>query len=93
MPDGVRHLRQAAALLAFVDGDVPSRDVLAKAIREVWLASADSARMAAGHRNAVGRLVTLAFRDGGINETAHGLSDDEARDIMSLIRELAAQAE
>lgn len=93
MPDGLRHLRQAAALLAFLDEDLPSRDVLAKAFREVWLASADWTRWPAELREVAERLVSLGFRDGAIRYTAQRMTDDEVREAAALIRRLATDAE
>lgn len=93
MPDGLRHLRQAAAVLAYLDDDLPSRDVLAKAFREIWLASADWSRWPAELREVAERLVTLGFRDGVIRHTAERMTDDEVRHAAALIRRLAADAE
>jgi hypothetical protein len=93
MPDGLRHLRQAVAVLSYLDEDLPSRDLLAKAFREVWLASADWTRWPTELREAAERLVTLSFRDGAIRYTAQRMTDEEVRDAAALIRRLAAEAE
>ena len=93
MPDGIRHLRQAAAVLTYLDDDLPSRDVLAKAFREVWLASADWTRWPPELREAAEHLVGLCFRDGAIRYTVQRMSDDEAREAAAMIRRLAADIE
>ncbi len=93
MPDGIRHLRQAAAVLTYLDQDQPSRDVLAKAFREIWLASADWSRWPPELREIAERLVSLCFRDGAIRYTVQRLTDDEVREATASIRRLAAEAE
>ena len=93
MPDGLRHLRQAAAVLSFLDEDAPSKDVLAKAFREVWLASADWGRWPPELREAGERLVAICFRDGAIRSTVQQMSEDEMKEAAALIRSLAVEAD
>lgn len=93
MLDGLRHLRQAAVVLTYIDDDAPSREVLAKALRELWLASADWGRWPANVREDAERMVSLAFRHGAIRHTTQQMTDEEVREAIGSIRRLAAEAD
>ena len=90
---GIRHLREAVAHLSAYHESQPSREPLAKALREVWLSAANSLSWPASLREPVERLVARGFRDGSIDVTAKRMSEEEAAETVRLIRAVAAEAE